>query len=294
VGVVVVPRAASATACRSAVSLRGEPHEVQQLSRSLERYDEGGDPAASCRSWSVTIWRSGAQVTIELADGQGLTIVRQVSDVRVAAAVVDSWLHEEDVPAAAPPVAVVESTASVPPARTRDAVSLAVGPEAVAASDGTAWLGGQASACVAVGRFCAGAIAQGAVGRSIVGDPGTTRRFSGTLLAALHLPIALGAVTFIPGVGLGAGFTQVNTSDAAPADPTEPTGARRATDWDVIGSARAVLAIPLVGRLGVDVGGAFDLSLVPHALDTDGQGGAYPRDPRFFLRGGVALRYGRP
>ena len=64
--------------------------------------------------------------------------------------------------------------------------------------------------------------------------------------------------------------------------------------WDALASARLALAIPLAGRLDLDVGGALDLSLAPHPLETDGQGGNYPRDPRLFARAGIALRYGQP
>ena len=120
------------------------------------------------------------------------------------------------------------------------------------------------------------------------------RRLAGTLFVVAHLPIALGRLTFVPGAGLGAGFLREVTSDAAPTNPREPTGARTATDGDVLATARAVLAIPLSGHVGLDVGGSFDLSLVPHDLATDGQGGAYPRDPRFFARAGVSLRVGQP
>jgi hypothetical protein len=290
--------------CAPAPSLRGDPREVQQLSRSLARYQTGEPTHHDCRPWVVTVWRTGPQLLVELTDGAGVTVVRHVSDAEVAAAVVDSWTHRDFVPALAlapiparPAAEIVAEPAAAAPVapRARDPLTFTLGPDVAMASDGSRWVGAHAGACVAVGRFCAGAIAQGAAGSAIVGDPGTTRRYTGSLLASLERPVALGPTRFIPGVAVGAGFTQENTSDPPSAsNPLEPTGARRNTDWDFLTSARAVLAIPLVGRLGVDVGGALELALPPRAPATDGQGGAYPAEPRFFFRGGVALRYGRP
>jgi hypothetical protein len=282
-----------APACAAALSLRGDQREVQQLSLSLARYEPR--VSAGCRRWAVAIWRTGSQVTVEMEDGQGRGVVRRVSDVNVAAAVVDSWLHEERFPEAVAPPAIAESAAVASlPGRARDAFVVSLGPELVSASDGTGWAGGSLAVCARAGRFCAGAIAEGIVGRQLPGEPGTTRRFAGTLLAALHLPIALGSVTLVPGVGLGAAFVRSHTMDEVPANPTEPTGARTATDWDAIASARLVLAVPLGGRFGLDVGAAFDVALAPHTLALDDGGDPYPMDPRFFLRGGVALRYGQP
>jgi hypothetical protein len=256
-------------------------------------------PPATCHHWAVTVWRTGPQVTVELADGQGLTVVRRVSDMQVAAAVVDSWLHQGLLPAPAPvPIQdtqVATAVAAAPlAAPVRDPLTLTVGPEAVAGSDGSRWWGGHVDACAALGPFCAGAIVQGQAGAAIVGDPGTTRRYTGDLLAALHLPVAVGAVRVVPGVGVGLGVLQANTSDPGPNMPGEITGARNATTWALRTSARLALAIPIGRHLGLDIGGALDTSLPARGAASDGQGGAYPAEPRFFLRGGIALRYGLP
>src|SRR6185436_18479283 len=110
-------------------------------SLSLARYDGPGVAGAACRQWAVTIWRTGPQVTVELDDGRGQTVVRRVSDAHVAAAVVDSWLHEERAPAAPPaaPPVIIAPVAEAPPPRGRDAWTIAIGPEVVAASDGSSW-----------------------------------------------------------------------------------------------------------------------------------------------------------
>jgi hypothetical protein len=185
--------------------------------------------------------------------------------------------------------AAASSTASHP-----DRLTLTLGADAVKASDGSQWWGGHASACARVGRFCAGALAQGAAGAAIVGDPGTTRRTTADLLALVDLPIALGRLNLAPGVGVGAGMLRAITSDAPPTNPREMTGARNATSWAFRTTAHLVLAVPLGGRFAIDLGGAFDMSLPRRAPASDGQGGLYPTEPLFFFRGGIALRYGIP
>jgi len=160
-------------------------------------------------------------------------------------------------------------------------------------SDGSRWWGARLGLCARVGRFCAGTLAGFDAGGAIVGDPGTTRRYTFDLLASLDLPLSLGAVTLVPGVGIGAGLLQANTSDPG-SPPGEPSGARKSTTWDLRTTARAALAIPIRGLFGVDFDGAFDVPLPARGPTSDGQGGSYPAEPRFFARGLVVLRYGRP
>jgi hypothetical protein len=344
----------SAPSCGPALALRGDRRDVAQLWRALGRYDaQPGRPVrcpAGDRRWSVSMWRTGSRFTLEIADGAGLVVVRQVGGVDAAAAVVDSWLHRElrggwraghaaifaaavvhPIPAAATPaagdpaaVASVRPWPSLPPEPVRPievearrieptavqrrydgaaapaaaeassgAATVTLGPEVALGSDGSRWWGAKLGFCAHVARFCAGAIARADVGTAIVGDPGTTRRYTGDLLGSLDLPLALGRVTLVPGVGLGLGALRANTSDPG-SPPGEVSGARASTTWGLRAMARAVVSIPISRRFGVDIGSAFDLPWPARAAASDGQGGAYPADPRFFLRGDVTLRYGRP
>jgi hypothetical protein len=136
-------------------------------------------------------------------------------------------------------------------------------------------------------------LARGGAGAAIGGDPGTTRQYAFDVYGTLDLPISLGRATLVPGVGLGAGLLRADTSD--PGSPAgEPSGARSSTTAEARALVRVVVAIAVWGRWGVDVGGAFDVSAPARASVSDGQGGSYPAEPRYFLRGGLALRYGTP
>jgi hypothetical protein len=276
--------------------MQGEARDVHELTLALARYDVGASPPTLCRPWLVALHREGARMTVEMSSPRGLKVVRRVSDVQVAAAVVDSWLQEERAPRtpSAPPAALAISEHPAPPTAARDSFSFTVGPTAVVASDRTAWFGGNVGACATAGSFCLGGLLEGAAGRAIEGDPGTTHRQMATVFAIAERPIPVGRFAFVPGAGIGAGVVRVATADAPSTVPGEATGARTITDVDVLATARAAFAIPIAGSVCLDVGASFDLSLEPHTLETDGMGGAYPRDPRFFLRGGVALRVGRP
>src|SRR5260221_11746591 len=79
--------------CGRTVAFRGDRRIVVELSRALANYTVRTGMLDRCRPWSVTVWRAGRQLKLEIADGAGLTVVREVGGVQVAAAVVDSWVH---------------------------------------------------------------------------------------------------------------------------------------------------------------------------------------------------------
>jgi hypothetical protein len=211
-------------------------------------------------------------------------------------------------PPVAPPVAAVPIALTTPavgalahaasPARTPGsearAFRLELGPDAAIGSEGSRWAGAHLGACARLGRTCAGARARGELGAAIVGDPGTTRRTAAAVQATIDMPLAVGAMSLVPGVGVGAGLLRADTTDPGPNAAGEVTGARQSTTWSLRSSVQLVLALPLSGGLGVDVGVSLDAALPARGPVSDGQGGTYPAEPRFLARAGIALRYGMP
>src|SRR5882672_8410265 len=79
--------------CGRTFAFRGDRRIVVELSRALANYTGRTGMLDRCRPWSVTVWRAGRQLKLEIADGAGVTVVREVGGVQVAAAVVDSWVR---------------------------------------------------------------------------------------------------------------------------------------------------------------------------------------------------------
>ena len=293
--------------CQPSVSLAGSRREVVALARALARFRAPRLEASACHRWAVTVWRTGPRLTVELADEEGVNVVRHVRSTEVAAALIDAWRQRgmpgppsdpdpEPPPPLVPPAppatdAIELQTAAAPrPEPGGHVVRVLAGPDVSIASDRSVWGGGHVGACATWGRACAGVMARADVTQAIVGDPGTTSRYTADVLASLAYAIPVGRLTLVPLAGVGAGLLQANTSDPG-SPPGEKSGARRSTTWGFRMATGAALVMPLARRLALAVGGSFDLSLPARGPASDGQGGLYPAEPRFFLRGGVALSY---
>jgi hypothetical protein len=284
----------AAAACAPTLALAGDRAEVVLLSRALARYQREASPPAGCGHFQVTVRRTGPGLTVEIANGDGLDVVRQVGGAEVAAAVVDSWLQRE-FRAARPEVVAAAAAAPPPaPAAAPPGFRLELGPDAALGSEGSRWVGGHAGACVRAGGFCAGLLVRAERGAAIAGDPGITRRTTADLQATVELPIRLRGIFLVPGVGLGPGLLRADTTDPGPNAAGEVTGARKSTTFALRSSASLGLVVPLPASFGVLVGVALDASLPARGPASDGQGGTYPAEPRFLARGGIALWYGMP
>jgi hypothetical protein len=201
---------------------------------------------------------------------------------------------EPPTPVKAEPTAAIRRTV---PTATENATftrsySLLIGPEIAVATDGSWWAGGRLAACWSLGLFCGGFAVQGATSTVAgVGEPDVFRRIGADVLATLASPIAVGSVVVIPEVGAGAGIQRATLSSGPP-DPGLSDALARTLTWGPRLTARLTLVIPLGRRLALDFSGAVDTVWAwgGHALDADD----LPVEPRAFLKGGLALRYGLP
>ncbi|MEA2699661.1 MAG: hypothetical protein QOI66_3932, partial [Myxococcales bacterium] len=95
----------------------------------------------------------------------------------------------------------------------RGPVSVGLGAEASFGNDGSVWWGGHLSGCMTVGSFCVGLLARGdTTALNAVGEPGSVKRRGADGLAFIGVPIALGRMTLLPEVGLGAGVRRSTVS----------------------------------------------------------------------------------
>src|SRR5205823_7385282 len=133
--------------------------------------DRGGAPPAvrdtRCRTVvaAVELDRGGG-ISVAVRDGAQRSEGRIVSDAALAAAWIDSWLHdgfEVPVPAVAPlesPPGLVAPTLGAqlgPSGVTYDRFAVAASYDQMWTDDGERWSGFGAAACVRVAAFCIGA-----------------------------------------------------------------------------------------------------------------------------------------
>jgi hypothetical protein len=159
------------------------------------------------------------------------------------------------------------------------------------------------AACLTLGRACVGILAR-ADRNSVASledpgsEPGTVDRLGTDLLATVGLPIVLGrGIMLMPEAGLGGGRLRstVVSSMPDPSDPSAQDPPSEKISWGWRSTTRVVLSIPVWWRLALDVTGAFDTSFGNGITKPEDPGqAAVPADPRFFVRGGVALRYRAP
>jgi hypothetical protein len=211
-----------ARACPPTVRLSGDEALIAEVTPVLvERgiaLDDGGCPALV-----ITLEKRGQTIAVCDASADGPASAREVTDVRTAATVIESWVRT-DVEAplleprrsgdAEPAGAAPTVVAAAPPARGRGLQAFAVG-EVTFASDHSDWLGFEVGACLMLGRVCAGARAR----LSAVADgPGPWERSVDRqvveALVGLDLPVRLGRATLSPGLAVGAGRAQTHEEDA--------------------------------------------------------------------------------
>jgi len=264
-----------AIACPPAVTLVGDPALVAALIDVLQERGIAIDQACSPTRAEVTRQADGA-IVVRVADTE-----RVVAELATAATVIESFTRDVDAPLLAarePHLAVLRppapAPAGAPPAPAGPhGIHVFGGPEGMAGSDGTAWMGMHAGACVVVGTVC---IALRARSSSLLGG-GVEQRQSWELLLGIDVPFTLGGVMISPGFGAGPSGMATRTSD----DTSFNTNGVR-------GSAHATVSFPIAARVAIDV--HLAANLLQRVADERMAG--VPVEPWAFVRFGVGLRYG--
>lgn len=223
--------------CAPRAALDGDAAAVERVAAELERLgvaiDRGAPPAAHdtrCRTVvaAVELDRRGG-IAVAVRDGAQRSEGRVVSDPALAAAWIDSWLHDGFEPSlAAPPPPQQQPAISAPglvaqlapTTPSYDRISVAASYDQMWTDDGAGWSGFSAAACVHVGPFCIGARARYATG--LVTTPTTAASRSDTaVLATASWSYPIGRMFLSPEVGLGAGRMTTDRVDGC-APPTMP------------------------------------------------------------------------
>lgn len=234
VAIVLCARGAMAAPCASRVELAGSTAAVAQVREALAKLVAASVSApqgAACRVVQARVVRGDdGAFAVAIIDARGRSEARVVSDAALAAAWIDSWLHDEldaalwpadaslamrapmaasPVASAAPgmtsaaPVAALSDVATVAamprPRWTRASVALAY--ERGLAGD-AAWNGGSGAACAMLGPLCVGLRARYAhQGEATSSDARTEL----AALATASGSVALGRMVISPELGLGLG-----------------------------------------------------------------------------------------
>ncbi|HVR03468.1 MAG TPA: hypothetical protein VMT47_15130 [Polyangia bacterium] len=283
-----------ARACPPTVRLSGDEALVAEVTPVLvERgiaLDEGGCPALV-----ITLVKRGQTIVVSDASGVGPASAREVTDVRTAATVIESWVRT-DVEAplleprpsrdAEPPGGASTVVAAAPPVRGRGLQVFAAG-EAAVASDHSDWLGFELGACLMLGRACAGARARFS---AVADGPGPWERAVDRqlveALVGLDLPLRLGRATLWPGLALGAGRGQTHEESA------EGNQEGDQVTIGLRGELHLSLSVAVSRSLAAETNLSVEATQTVRTESTSRE--PLPGDARLLAYAGVGLRFGGP
>jgi hypothetical protein len=206
-------------ACAPVVRVTGEPSLAGPVIALLRERGVSVDGESRCGTLTAVLTASGERTRVTIVDAEGRTALRMAEDARAAATVIESWargdLSAPLLAAREPPPATVRARQAPdreapPPIEQAAAIEtrpIAIGAAAGAglSSDGALWTWAHAQACVVVGPACLGALVRYASDTESQGDSNVrvTARRSLDLLVIADVPLRLGPVVVIPGVGFG-------------------------------------------------------------------------------------------
>jgi hypothetical protein len=222
--------------CAPRASLEGDAEAVARVGAELERLGVTvGSASAGCRSVSaaVELDRSGG-IAVAVRDSAKRSEGRVVSDPALAAAWIDTWLHDDFEVAAAPAIAppsatapLVDAVVAVAPTRDPfDRFAVSSSYELARTDSGASWSGFGVAACARVGELCIGARA-----RYLDGTESTkltaASRTDTSLLATASWSQQIGTMSIAPELGLGVGRMTTDRVDGCTpppgCDPNDPT-----------------------------------------------------------------------
>jgi hypothetical protein len=276
----------------------------------------GGDrEGRDCPAVDVTVRREGEALVVSAGGGDAPPVRREVTDVRTAATVIESWVRtdvqapllagrapaswdaendaetdaEKDTPITAtgdpspPPPALVSAPAAAAGQKDGRLVQVFTVAETSLGSDRTSWVGAQVGACVMLGAVCAGARARFA---SVASGPGPWQseldRRGVEMLLGADLPMRLGRATLSPGVAAGVGW--IHTHEESSRSKGDETGGLR-------GEAHLALSYAIRSRLALELALSLDVTQATH-VETASSSAPLPDEPRLLARLGAGVRFG--
>jgi len=293
------------------VALTGDSEMVSALARSLADRKIRVVSPAGMETVQVQVQPDASGIRLSIQDRNGHAVERIVANAEIAAAVVESWVREDLARPLLEPheIATLERamvTRARAPARLRTSsgASVTIAGVTSLATDGSLWIGAGLGACVRVGGFCVGLEAQVAGDSATMGNIGARyaalscdgsntnaqpqqrqlTRLGAEALVTADLPLRIGAGTFVPGIGLGAGWLSTSALLGDHSANATTVGLRAET--------RILLSWPLAWGLAVDLGLWADVLPFAHRNNFNTAGFDLPGEPLGFLRAQLGLRYG--
>lgn len=298
--VICAARHASA-ACRPGVRLDGDAALVGTVGAALgERGIATDADDAACAPARVTLQRRDDRIAVSIAGPREPAIAREVSDARTATTVIESWVRRDveepllasrtvamavprppaiAAPPGPPPPPTTATTAAPPPNNDRGLQLFALAERSLA-SDGTAWMGLQVGACVALGPFCLGGRARFSMAAGPQLRQDGLERHSFELVFDGDLPVHFGRATLSPGLGIGIGSVHTRQEGS---DQSASTGGPHA-------EAHVSLLYGLRRHLALEVAAAVDVTETTHVESSSAF--VLPDEPQFFARFGAGVRFG--
>ncbi len=267
--------------CMPTALLHGEGEVVTELGLELNLLGVSTREAKKCPMASAHVERGAGGVVVSLREPSGQRATRTLSNARIAATWIDSWLQEDlRAPLLAarllpqrsavavqrsprPPLLAKAQTRAVPARRYQASVAY----ESRYPS-GPSWTGLRAGVCVSVGFACIGGQATIASSSDETIEEANYEEFSrssASLVANLIIPIDIGQATLRPSLGLGASrmttertttLTCVGVPETGVCDDDIET--ERST-WAPTAEVGVSASLPLARSLRVEFGGSLSV-----------------------------------
>jgi hypothetical protein len=330
VGLACVSGRGAAADCLPAVLVHGPEQIRTAITVELARAGVHVTPPPGCVAEDVTVNEGGTGLTLLMIDAYGRVTRRTVSDVRAAAAVIESRTGvdllvpllpagevlsgeragtddiqdeikngkdgaEPLAPAApqAPAPEVVAQAAPVSEAHpaTRG-VTLLVATEMAAGSDDSAWAGLSLSGCVTLGPICLGTLLRFWHDLDASDESANVlhRRDSGEVAVTLDLPFSRGRVAFRPGVELGVGWIHMGGFGAH----AQMLDDNEFDHGDVSGGLHLAASLAVSRHWSVEGGLGVSFSLFAHQAPFFVNGVTLPGEPLAYGLATLGFRYGVP
>lgn len=292
--VVAAPRAI-AERCPPAAVVEGEARLSGRVRAAVAARGVATSASPGCAPIHARVASAGDAIRVELSDGVGHSVSRDVASVGIAATIIESWarpeLYEallERPPEPEPPAAEVHVTA-VPIAEPAAAPAprhpmLAATAEGSLGSDGSVWAGARVLGCAWVGPVCAGIALRFADDGGLTGDTGHAGggRLGADMLIAVDLPSRARGFVLTPGIAAGVGWIR--------AHGFEPDGDRVELDWQGPRvEADLAVAAPLTGGLWLYAGASATVLPGAQTAIQDRDNARVAAEPRGFVRLGIGI-----
>jgi hypothetical protein len=270
------------------VSLSGDKALVAEVAPILQGRGIA-TAGADCPALDVSLEKRGKVTLVSQAPAGDRAESREVTDVRTAATVIESWVRTDlEAPLLVHrPLADVEAPDRIvakPEAERPPRLQIFTHAETSFANDRTAWVGFEAGACSMFGRACLG----GRLRVSTVADgpnewDDVMDREAVDALFGFDVPLRFGAVGVSPGTALGLGWIHTH-EDQPPPDSKQTLGLR----------AQAHLALSYAVSRRFALESIFALALGQRIATSTSTPERLPDDPRLLAHVGLGVRFEGP